>query len=113
MSIFSEFNIDSGVGLKRFIESSGLIVEHTYQLDKNSNCIFLPDKSSFNWKDSLEKIRFNCKEEAKDLIEKNTELLSFDNSKSDKTRPYSFWIENLSELIDVISILKKYELNAR
>lgn len=113
MATFSDFNIDSGEGLRKFIESCGLVVEHVYRIDTNNNCIYLPNISSLNWKSSYDKVRYNCQEDTKKLVEKATELKSFDNSKSDKTHPYSFWIENMADLVDVIAILKKIEVNIK
>ncbi len=48
MDLFECYNVDSGEGLKIFLEASGLIVEKTSGLSGSQNCIFLPDLTSFN-----------------------------------------------------------------
>ena len=108
MSEFVDFNIGSGVQLKHFIEACGIDVKRSSEIENSNNCIYIDNYASFNWKGRVgsEKIRFNCKEEDKDLIERNTCLKGFDNSRSDKTHPWSFLIDNMSDMIDVLYILK-------
>lgn len=109
MSNFSEYNIDSGSALYKFLEDSGLLIEKTYQTESTQNIIYLPDKTTFNWKKADHVIRVNCKEDKKELIEKGTKLSSIDNGGGDSTRPYSFWIYHMSDLIDVIYVLKRIQ----
>lgn len=106
MSVFSDFNIDSGTGLYNFLKASGLDISSSSGLDGTDNYIILKDFTSFNWKTAEDCVRVNCKEEAMRSIELKTNLKHFDNGKGDKTRPYSFFVRTLDELIDIIYILK-------
>ena len=55
-----------------------------------NNCIYLPDKTSFNWKGNNTEVRINCKEDAKRIIETNTDFKMFGNRKADSTRDVAF-----------------------
>ncbi len=112
MSIFSNYNLDSGNGLKDFLEASGLIIKGSSGLEGSQNIIKLNDLTSFNWKSSENAIRVNCKEHAMNCIEAKTDLQHFDNGSGDPTRPYSFFIRSLANLIDVIYILKRIDGNS-
>lgn len=108
---FSRFNIDNGDGLLDFLEYSGLRIENASGLGGPGNVIKLPDLTTFNWKSKDGVVRVNCKDKAMNVIEQKTDLKHIDNGPGDPTRPYSFIIDNLSDLIDVIFSLKTIEGN--
>ena len=106
MDYFNKYKIDSGLGLKEFIEASGLYIRNCSGIEGSQNIIYLPDMTTFNWKNANRIVRINCKESAVRVIESKTELVHRDNVKGDPTRPYSFVIDSLSDLIDAIYALK-------
>lgn len=111
MDLYSIYNIDNGVGLKTFLEASGLLVEKYSGINGSQNCIFLPDLTSFNWKGQDHYVRINCKENAKNVIEAKTGLSHIDNGPGDPTRPFSFIIEVFPDLIDAVYALKTIDGN--
>lgn len=111
MDLFNIYNIDNGVGLKAFLEASGLLVEKYSGINGSQNCIFLPDLTSFNWKGRDRIVRINCKENAKNVIESKSGLTHFDNGPGDPPRPFSFIVESFSDLIDAIYALKTIDGN--
>ena len=111
MNAFQEYNIDSGAGLRSFLEQAGLLIEASSALDSSENVIKLHDLTAFNWKSKDGIVRVNCKENAMIVIESKTGLKHIDNGSGDSTRPFSFIIKTFSELIDVIYALKTIEDN--
>ena len=97
---------DSGRGLLQFLEDSGLKIDHTTGIDGSDNVIYLPDKTTFNWKGRNEQVRINCKEHAKNVIEADTGFAHIDNGAGDPTRPYSFIFSELRDLIKAVEALK-------
>ncbi|MCR4650623.1 MAG: hypothetical protein K5662_02595 [Lachnospiraceae bacterium] len=107
--MFEKYNIDSGIGLKRFLEDAGLQIERVSGIEGSQNVIHIKGFTTFNWKSREKLVRINCKEPTKNLIESKTDLKHFDNGKGDfKTHPFSFFVDTLSDLVDVVYILKKY-----
>ena len=112
MDIFEKYEIDSGKGLKAFLEAAGLTIRNWSGIEGSQNIIYLPDLTTFNWKSANRIVRINCKEHAMRVIESKTDLVHVDNVKGDPTRVYSFIIDSLSDLIDAIVALKSIEGNA-
>lgn len=109
---YKNYGINNGEGLKHFLIASGLLIKNSSGLEGSQNVIILPDFTSFNWKENQGAVRVNCKENAVNVIERYTSLEHFDNKKSDRTRPYSFFVRNMSDLINVIYALKTVEGNS-
>ena len=103
---FNKYGIDSGLGLKEFMEAAGLHIRNFTGIEGSQNIIYLPDKTSFNWKSADRIVRINCKKDAVRVIESKTELIHRDNVKGDPTRPFSFIVDSLSDLNDAIYALK-------
>lgn len=103
--------IDSGVSLKTYLEKCGLYISNVSGIESNQNCMFLPDKTSFNWK-SRSGVRVNCKNKAKTVVEQITGLIFEENYTSDITREFSLVIDNEDDLMSVIEALKTMEGNA-
>lgn len=103
--------IDSGKTLKDYLEKMGLYISNVSGIEGSQNCIYLPDKTSFNWK-SRTGVRVNCKNEAKILIEQNTRFNVVDNYSSDSTREFSIVIDNEEDLEAVVEALKLIDGNA-
>ena len=97
---------DSGRGLLQFLEDWGLKIDHTTGIDGSDNVIYLPDKTTFNWKGRNEQVRINCKEHAKNVIEADTGFAHIDNGAGDPTRPYSFIFSECRDLIKAVKALK-------
>lgn len=97
--------------LYAFLCGAGLLISKVTAIDSSDNCIYLPDKTSFNWKEANRCVRVNCKEEAKVLIEQYTGQKMFDNGPGDRTRPFSLLIESEEVLVKVIKALKSIEGN--
>ncbi len=110
MDFFSKYSIDSGEGLRTFLEASGLNIVGASAIEGSENVIKLPDLTTFNWKSRDRIVRVNCKERAMNVIEAKTGLKHIDNGAGDPTRPYSFIIETFSDLIDTIYSLKTVEM---
>lgn len=111
MTPFNKYNIDSGEGLLEFLMASGLKIKTSSGLEGGNNSIKTSDITAFNWKPEENAVRVNCKENAMKVIEKSTDLKHFDNGKGDPSRPYSFYVYCISDLIDVIYALKTIEGN--
>ncbi|MCR5602960.1 MAG: hypothetical protein K6G27_04570 [Lachnospiraceae bacterium] len=111
MNAYIEYKIDSGIGLRTFLEQSGISVESVTAIDSAENVIKLPDLTTFNWKSKDGIVRVNCKENSMKVIEAKTGLRHIDNGAGDPTRPYSFIIDEFSDFLDVIYALKQIEGN--
>lgn len=107
----SSVEINSGASLLSYLQGKGLYIDHVSGIQGSQNCIFLPDKTSFNWKSRPKAVRVNCKLEAKNVIKFRTGLDSFSNSAGDPTRPYSLMLDNQKDLDAVIEALKTIEGN--
>ena len=103
--------ISSGRTLYAFLCGTGLLISKVTAIDSSENCIYLPDKTSFNWKAANGCIRVNCKEDAKSLIEQYTGKKMFDNGAGDKTRHFSLLIDSEDDLLNVVKALKSIEGN--
>lgn len=112
MDSYSKYAIDSGVGLKEFLERSGIRIAGCSGVEGAQNIIELPDLTCFNWKVRDRIVRVNCKENAMYIVEQKTNLKHVDNGVGDSTRPYSFLISSFSDLIDVVYALKQIEGNS-
>ena len=75
------------------------------------NCIYLPDRTSFNWKSRDGVVRVNCQKQARDAIESGTDLRMMPNGAGDPTRPYSLLLGNQRELDAVIETRRGIEGN--
>lgn len=105
--MFEKYSINSGVGLKQFLEDAGLQIEGTSGIEGSQNVIRVRGYTSLNWKANEDAVRINCKEETMKTIESKTDLKHFDNGPGDPTHPYSFFVYSLSDLVDVLYILKR------
>ena len=99
MNAYARYDINSGAGLKSFIEVSGLAIYHA------------SDLTTFNWKSRDGVVSVNCKENAMRVIEKLSNLTHIDNGVGDSVRRYSFVISSFSDLIDAIYALKTIDGN--
>lgn len=104
--LFSFFGIDSGNGLKKLLDDSGLVTEGV-ALETSENVIRLPEYITLNWKSRNRQIRVNCKENEMLKIEQYTDLKHFLNGKGDPTHPYSFLVDSFPDLIDMIYVLRR------
>ena len=111
MNTFEKYEINSGLGLKAFMEASGLNIRNCSGIEGSQNIIYLPDRTSFNWKGADRIVRINCKENAMCVIEAKTTLIHIDNGVGDPTRPYSFLIKSMADLIDAVYALKTIDGN--
>lgn len=112
MNDFEFININNGIQLYEFLNKS-LFINHTISLNTSNNVIYLNDGTTLNWKSNNNQIRINCKENAKTIIEQNTNLKHIGNGKGDNVHPYSFLLNTLPDLIDAIASLRKIELNQK
>ena len=108
--VFNKYGVVSGGGLKTFLDACGLVTQGT-ALETSQNVIKLQNLTTFNWKSRNRQIRVNCKESVMLSIEKGTKLRHILNGKGDPTREYSFLIDDFSDLIDVIYVLKNIQSN--
>lgn len=108
---FEAAGVDSGTGIIRYLEGRGLLVVRRYAPTTPNNIIGIPDLTTFNWKSDAEQIRVNCKEDAMHVIEANTKLKHIDNGPADPPRPYSFLLDDFSQLEEVVSALLTIEKN--
>ena len=97
--------IASGRELVKYLEDRGLRIEHTNAIDTPQNCIYLSNRTSFNWKSKNRIVRLNCKEEVNDTIERNTDLRAVSNGVGDTIRSWSFIIDNLNDLNKAIAAI--------
>ena len=104
MSGFTQ--IDSGRDLMKYLEDRGLYIEHAYAVGSWQNCIFLTDRTSFNWKAKNRQVRINCKGDVKDVIEAKSGLSAIDNHSNDKTREWSFLLDGEQDLDKIIELIK-------
>ena len=107
----SIMEINSGESLLIYLKESGLKIDHWSGIPGTQNCIYLPDKSSFNWKKADGIVRVNTKEHAKQMIEAHTGLEMQRNGTSDSVRDFSLLIHTEADLIKVIDALKLIEGN--
>ncbi len=107
MSTFATYNIDSGRMLMKFMEDCGIKNIRGTSLDSSQNVIHLKNNMTLSWKSSKQIARVNVKENDMIRIEQNTSLNHINNGDGDPTHEYSFIIDNLSDLVDLIGCLKK------
>lgn len=112
MDIYSRYDLDNGMGLKLFLEASGLNIRNCTGIDGSQNIIYLPDLTTFNWKGANRIVRINCKEKAMRVIESKSKLIHIDNGIGDPSRPYSFLVDSFSDLLDAIYALKSIDGNS-
>ena len=110
MSTFGKYGIDSGDGLFGFLSDAGIAIDHTTGIESSENIIYLPDKSTFNWKSANGVVRLNTREAAMYVVEQKTNLKHIPNGKGDPTRPFSFVIETFSDFLDVVYALKTMQV---
>ena len=103
--------IDSGVSLLKYLAMRDLNVVSWSGLYSAQNCIFLPDRTSFNWKSRDGVVRVNCQKQARDAIESGTDLHMMPNGAGDPKRPYSLLLGNQRELDAVIEALRAVKEN--
>jgi len=108
MTDFEEYGLDSGNGLYNFLDKL-LNVKDVSGIESSQNVIHLPEYTTANWKAEKGQVRINCKLNIKEIIEKGTGLEAIANGPGDKTRPYSFLLNNMAELVDVVATLRKQE----
>lgn len=102
----------SAQDLLAYLTEKGLVIDHTSGMDGRQNCIYLPDKTSFNWKAAKSQVRINCRTAAKLVIEQKTPFTMMCNGKGDTVRDYSLLLDNQADLDAVIDALKSIEGNA-
>lgn len=105
--------INCGEALYIYLKENSLIIDHCSGIPGSENCIYLPDKTSFNWKTNAGIVRINCKESTKETIEYITDYKFEQNGKGDKTRPYSLLVDNEADLLNVVNALKEIEGNCK
>lgn len=103
--------INSGDTLLRYLNYHKINIVKCTALESANNCIYLPDKTSFNWKARNGEVRINCKEETKNIIEQKSELHMIKNGVGDSVRDYSILLDDVKDLEIVIKILKTIEGN--
>lgn len=103
--------INSGRTLKAFLEQNGLYIDNESGIDGGQNCLYLRDKTSFNWK-SRSGVRVNCKNAARMVVEQKTNLTADKNGAGDSIRDFSYIIDNEADLLSVIAALRTIEGNA-
>lgn len=103
--------IGSGVSLLKYLVMRDLNVVSWSGLYSAQNCIYLPDRTSFNWKSRDGVVRVNCQKQARDAIESGTDLHMMSNGAGDPTRPYSLLLGNQRELDAVIETRRGIEGN--
>ncbi len=103
--------IGSGVSLLKYLVMRDLNVVSWSGLYSAQNCIYLPDRTSFNWKSRDGVVRVNCQKQARDAIESGTDLRMMPNGAGDPTRPYSLLLGNQRELDAVIETRRGIEGN--
>lgn len=104
--------INSGESLLIYLKEKKMCIGNVSGIAGSSNCIFLPDKTSFNWKSRNGEVRVNCKEHAKSIIEAETGLKMLKNGDGDSVRDYSLLINNQYELDKVLEALSLIENNS-
>ena len=105
--------VSSGEELYEYLTKAGLPIKTYSGLNGGNNEIILEDLTSFNWKSREKILRVNCKKAAMMAIETNTGLKHIKNGKGDRTRPYSFLLENMDDVDAVITVLKKMDIRRR
>lgn len=104
---FIENGINSGSSLYNYLIERGFEVIAPISLDTSENVIRLPNYISFNWKSPKKQVRVNCQKEAMQWIEARTRCKHIDNGIGDPTHPYSFLLNNILELSNVIDAIKR------
>lgn len=104
--------VRSAQDLLAHLKRKGLVIEKTSGMEGADNCIYLPDKTSFNWKSRKGQVRVNCKTNAKLVIEQKTSFIMIANGVGDTIRPYSLLLESEVDLDAVIEALRYIEGNA-
>ena len=107
---FSNFGIKSGEGLKSLLDSCGLITNGV-ALDSSQNVIRLSNCVTLNWKSRRKQVRINCKEAMMHVIEQKTNLKHIANGSGDPTHEFSFLLDDMGSLVDVIYVLRHYIVN--
>ena len=111
MSTFSLYGINSGPELKRFLDCCGLNTKGV-AIKTSSNVIYLSDYVTLNWKSRNGQVRVNCKEDMMHIIEQNTNVKHQINGPGDTTHGFSFLLDNMGDLVDIIYVLRHYGKNA-
>lgn len=104
--------INSGESLLIYLKMKKMCIDNVSRITGARNCIFLPDKTSFNWKNRNGEVRVNCKEQAKSIIEAQTGFKMIKNGDGDSVRGYSLLIDNQCELDKVLEALSLIENNS-
>ncbi len=88
-----------------------MFISGVSELGGSQNVIRLPDLTTLNWKSGDGIVRVNCKADLMHVIESKTNLRHIDNGVGDQTREFSFIVESFADLIDVIYVLKRLEID--
>lgn len=60
-------SINCGEALLIYLKKKKMNIVNESGIPGPNNCIYLPDKTAFNWKGKNAEVRINCKEDAKDI----------------------------------------------
>lgn len=99
--------INCGESLLIYLKTKKMNIDSVSGIPGPNNCIYLPDKTSFNWKSQSGEVRVNCKQDVKTIIETQTGLKMIRNGVGDSTREYSLLVANQYDLDKVLEALRR------
>ncbi len=103
---FASDGINNGETLYNYLMELGLTDLSCTAIDTNANVIRLPNYITFNWRKDKKQVRVNCKKDEMQWIEFETGYKHIDNG-TDRTHPFSFLLDNVDELINVVGAIKR------
>lgn len=98
--------INCGEALLIYLKTKKVKIDNVNGIPGPDNCIYLSGSTTINWKSRDGKVRINCKEQVKEIIESKTQLTMFKNGVGDPAREYSLLVDNQADLDSVIEAIK-------